>query len=535
MLLDINLFSAFYLSPSSDNIKHHASILLSHYGSEAAPAYALRHPDPSLPGSRNRYAVALYDSYHPDILYGEVLLIPEWTQPSLSQDEIRKNGGVPPPPQPILPSSFIIQLYNPDQQVLVTHGVSKWSATPQWVFEMPQQSFRQPSVSTIDRTQSDPTASEATPKLRFKWKKDGKLSKDYACSLSGKNTNLDGSKRKNQEPDITLSIFKHLKEITLYEPNLSRVEMEDPKGLEIVMLLSAVVIREVYNGHLRETFNVADVPRHLSNEAAASRKNSSDRTNRQNNNNNSFSQAASSPPPLPTSQRPPIFHSPPPTTTTNNVNNPSSNNNPRPPPTDPRSQWEIDAETAVLRKQVEREEREQRRAEHAETKRVKKMLEEEERRARAKQAEIDRETERLKREFERERKELKKQKQTQGASRPPPPPPPQPPLLPGRPNPSTLQIPGSFPNYMQQQQQQVPVQRPHSTSPYYPSVTGGGGGGGGGPYMYPPNNASSVAFTRPQRPPNPKPGGFFHLFGGSSSAAEQSGQQRLSKKASAVF
>ncbi|KAI4203411.1 MAG: hypothetical protein LQ350_001932 [Teloschistes chrysophthalmus] len=524
-MLDENL-PTFYLSPSSDNIKHHASVLLSHYGSEAAPAYSLRHPDPALPGSRNRYAVALYDSYHPDILYGEVLLIPEWTQPSLSQEEIRKNGGVPPPPQPILPPSFIIQLYNPDQQILVTQGVSKWSATPQWVFEMPQRSFRQPSVSSIDRTQSDPTASETTPKLRFKWKKDGKLSKDYVCSLSGKNTNPDGSKRKNQEPDITLSIFKHLKEITLYEPNLSRVEMEDPKGLEIVMLLSAIVIREVYNGHLRETFNVADVPWRLSNEAAASRKNSSDRTNRQHN-NNSFCQATSTPPPLPTSQRPPIFHSPPPTNNNNNNNNNNNHHkpnssNPRPPPTDPRSQWEIDAETAVLKKQVEREERERRRSEHAETKRVKKMLEEEERRARVKQAEIDRETERLKREYERERKEMKKQ--MQGASRPPPPSPM------GRPNPSTLQIPGSFTSYTQ-----PPVQRPHSTSPYYPNS----GGSGGGPYMYGANNVSSVAFNRQQRPPNSKPGGFFHLFGGSSTAGAgapgQSGHQRLSKKASAVF
>ncbi|KAL9592968.1 MAG: hypothetical protein Q9179_006202 [Wetmoreana sp. 5 TL-2023] len=120
-MLDENL-PTFYLRPSSDNIKHHASVLLAQYGYEPAPAYSVRHPDPALPGSRNRYAVALYDSYHPDILYGEVLLTPEWTQPSLSQDEIRRNGGVPPAPQPILPSSFIIQLYNPDQQILVQQG-----------------------------------------------------------------------------------------------------------------------------------------------------------------------------------------------------------------------------------------------------------------------------------------------------------------------------------------------------------------------------------------------------------------------------
>ncbi|KAL8738583.1 MAG: hypothetical protein Q9181_000634 [Wetmoreana brouardii] len=485
-MLDENL-PTFYLRPSSENIKHHASVLLAQYGYDPAPAYSLRHPDPALPGSRNRYAVALYDSYHPEILYGEVLLIPEWTQPSLSQDEIRRNGGVPPAPQPILPSSFTIQLYNPDQQILVQQGVSKWSATPQWVFEMPQRSFRQPSVSSIDRTQSDPTASETTPKLRFKWKKDGKLSKDYVCSLSGKNTNPDGSKRKNNEPDITLSIFKHLREVTMYEPNLSRVEMEDPKGLEIVLLLSAIVIREVYNGHLRETFNVSEVPRRLSNEVAPP-KTSTDRTRTQRNDQL---------PPLTTpslpSQRLPL--------------QPQASN-PRPPPTDPRSQWEIDAETARLKKQVEREERERRRAEHAETKRVKRLLEEEERKARQKQLEIDKETERLKREFEKEQR-LAQRNNT------------KPPLPPGRPN-ANLQ-----PNFAGSNYPQPPVQRPHSASPY-------------GPYMQPPgrNNASSSVFfggpsTNPRPPDGRRPApksSFFNFLGHSGHSG-----QKLTRKQSAVF
>ncbi|KAL9028311.1 MAG: hypothetical protein Q9196_003309 [Gyalolechia fulgens] len=485
-MIDENL-PTFHLKPSSDNVKHHASVLLSQYGSDPVPTYSLRHPDPALPGSKNRYAVALYDSYNPDIIYGEVLLIPEWSQPSLSQEEIRRNGGVPPAPQPILPSSFVVQLYNPDQQVLVQQGVSKWSATPQWVFEMPQQSFRQPSVSSIDRTQSDPTASENTPKLRFKWKKDGKLSKDYACSLCGKSTNLDGSKKKNKEPDITLSFFKHLREITMYEPNLSRVEMEDPKGLEVVILLSAIVIREVYNGQMRETFNVSDAARCLSGERRP-RKDSADRTNRQRNN-------------LPPNLVPPSLPSQQPL-----VQNPTSNV--RPPPTDPRSQWEIDAETARLRKQIEQEERERRRREHAETERVKKMLEKEEQRARQKQLDIDRETERLKREFEREQRQM--QRQTK-------------PALPTRPN-ASLQ-----PNLATSSYPQPPFQRPHSVSPYHtPS-----------PYMQPAGTAasSSVFFHGPSsgaRPPDgrrvrAKPSFFNRL------AHPDHPGQRLSKKQSAVF
>ena len=256
-------YIAFYLRPSSDNVKYNASVFLSHRGSDAAPAYSLRHPDPALPASKNRYAAALYDSYCPEILFGEVLLIPQWTQPTLSAEEIRLNGGVIPPPQPILPTEFTIQLYNPDQQVVVKSRPGSWNRDPSWEFEMPQQSFRQPSNSALDRTQSDPTASETTPKIKFKWKKEGKLSREYVCSLSGKSTNPDGSKRKNKEPDITIALFKHLKEITLYEPNLNRVDMEDPKGLEVVLLLSSIVIREVYNAHIKEVFNITEIPKEL--------------------------------------------------------------------------------------------------------------------------------------------------------------------------------------------------------------------------------------------------------------------------------
>ena len=360
---------------SSDGIKHNASVLLSQHGSDATPEYSLRHPDPSLPGSKNRYAVALYDSYNPEILFGEVLLIPEWTQPNPSPEQIRLNGGVSPPPQPILPTEFTIQLYNPDQQVLVKLHPGTWKSDAYWEFEMPQESFRKPSISALDRTQSDPTASENTPKLAFRWKREGTLSKTYVCSLSGKSRNPDGSKRKNREPDITIGIFKHYKEITIYEPNLQRVDMEDPKGLEVVILLGAVVIREVFNSGMREAFNITEPPRR-----------------------NSAENSHSTPPnPNLPARRHQIHHSSP-SIPTANQQNPSS----RPPPTDPRSQWELDAETARLRKQVEEEERKRRRAEAAETKRVKRMLEEEERRAREKQKEIDRETERLKRIYGKE-------------------------------------------------------------------------------------------------------------------------------------
>ncbi|KAI4252831.1 MAG: hypothetical protein L6R42_007819 [Xanthoria sp. 1 TBL-2021] len=275
----------------------------------------------------------------------------------------------------------------------------------------------------------------------------------------------------------------------MYEPNLMRVDIEDPKGLEVVMLLSAIVIREVYNGNMRDTFNVSDIPRRLSGETAP-RKNSYERTRRPR-----TDVLPSQAPPQPPHPRPLLQ---------------VQTINPRPPPTDPRSQWEIDAETARLKKEVEREERERRHAEHAETKRVKKMLEEEERRARLKQLEIDKETERLKRQFEREQRQAHKNNT---------------PSLPVRPT-ANLR-----PNFTGLNYPQPPVQRPHSANPYRPPA---------GPYLQgPANNASSSVFfgggsssnSRPQegRRVGSKPS-IFGLLGRS----DQSGQ-RLTKKQSAVF
>lgn len=333
--------------------------------------------------------MALYDSYNPEILFGEVLLIPQWTQKTPSQEEIRLNGGMPPPPQPILPTEFVIQLYNPDQQVTVKLHPRSMISAAYWEFEMPQQSFRQPSNSTLDRTQSDPTASETTTKIAFKWKKDGKLSKDYICALSGKSTNPDGSKRKNKEPDITVALFRQLREITIYEPNLYRVDMEDAKGLEVVLLLGAIVIREVFNSPLKDVFNIVDVATKNSNESS-SRKNS----------RNKHSAGGPSPSMMPSK----VQGSQNPQGSSQGLRLQTQLSTPLPPPTDPRTQWEIDAETARLKKQVEYEEHERRRTEHAEIKRVKKMVEAEEREARRKQAEVDKETERLKKIYAAEQK-----------------------------------------------------------------------------------------------------------------------------------
>lgn len=280
--------------------------------------------------------------------------------------------------------------------MVVRYKHKTWNSPASWDFEMPQRTFRQPSSSTLDRTQSDPAASDITPKLKFSWRKDGKLSKDLACYLSGKTTNPDGSKAKNKEPDITISIFKSLKEITLYEPHLYRVEMEDFKGLEVVLMLGAVVIRDVFFGQLREAFNVSDPPNVVA--ASGGRK--------------------------PTPPQQTTAHAPPKNSNSPNgrpslpqITIPQRETRP-PPPADPRTQWEIDAENARLRQQQEAEARERKKRAEEEERKTKKLLEAEQKAARKKQAEVDKETERLKKIYGREEQQIRQQQ----ASRPPMPP-----------------------------------------------------------------------------------------------------------------
>lgn len=387
-MLDENL-PTFYTKPSSDNPLS-STIFLSQRGSELQPEYTLRRPDPHLPASKNCYGVALYDSYNPEVLYAEVLVQPEWTQPTLSQAEIRAQNGIPAPPVPIVPNQFTIQLYNPDQQVTVRQIPGSWNTSAHWEFEMPQNSFRQPSVSALDRSQSDPAVSDVTPKIAFKWKRDGKLSKDISCYLSGKST--DG--RKNKEPDITVAMYKAGKDLTIYEPNMHRVDVEDVKGLEVVFLLSAAVIKDIFFNANREMFNInspntsnMNPKRKNSGPVIATGKSSTSPPPM-------MSGAAYSTPPsrVPASQIPPQQSSRP------------QQQAPRPPPvTNPRTQWEIDAETAALKALVEKEEREEKereRRDHEEQKKIKKMLEAEEKETekerKRKEAEIAKETERLK-------------------------------------------------------------------------------------------------------------------------------------------
>ncbi|KAM0723812.1 hypothetical protein Q7P37_000802 [Cladosporium fusiforme] len=402
-MLDENL-PAFFLKPSPDGIKHHRSFYLSHHGSDPEPAYALQHADPASPSAshKNCYAAALFDAYNREVLYGEVLARPLWNQPTLSQEEIRRNGGVPPPPLPVLPHEFYIQLYNPDQQIKCEMKEGKWGSSDSYEFSMPETSFRTPSASNLDKGQDDPSSLAITPKINFVWRKESRLSKDFTCYMTGKSTDTEKKKSK-KDPDIAIALWRSLREMTIYESNLGRVDIEDPKGLEVVLLLSAVVVKDLFfssKDRMGELFNITDGagPHKL---IHGGRKLSNPPQNHPSIAPPSTLAAPAVQPPTPNDIKRnslPRLQTTPPT---------STSSPPRPPPlADPRAQWELDAETARLRAQAQAEARaserkriEREKADEAERRRLQRMVEEEERQARRKQADIDRETERLRKKY----------------------------------------------------------------------------------------------------------------------------------------
>ncbi|KAI0975998.1 hypothetical protein F4678DRAFT_415503 [Xylaria arbuscula] len=353
-MLDENLPTFYFRQPSNNSLS--TNLYFTRNGSEPNAEYTLQRLDPALPQAKNKYAIALADVSAQGVIFAEVLIEPQFQQPSLSAAEIRARNGAPPSPAPVIPESFTVQLYNPDQQVIVKGEKSMWMGKESFEFEIPQQTFRIPSASQVDRQQNDPVASSLTPKIMFKWKRESKFSKDMTCYMTGRSV---GGK-KSKEPDITVALYKHGREtaITIYEPNLQRVEVEDRKGLEIVLLLSGEVIREIYLTPGRDSFNIGGAP-------SSKRRNSKP--------------LAPSPAGSP---NPDVY------TMTSGIGTsvPAKVNSPiTQQPTPPQEGGFND--------------REREKTEKAEQKRIKKMLEDEEKERRRRESAIEKETERLRKEF----------------------------------------------------------------------------------------------------------------------------------------
>ncbi|PQE15584.1 Reticulocyte-binding 2 like a protein [Rutstroemia sp. NJR-2017a BBW] len=159
---------------------------------------------------------------------------------------------------------------------------------------------------------------------------------------------------------------------------MHRVDVEDFKGLEVVLLLSAAVIKDIFFNASREMFNISSP--NTTPSGSNRKRNNSGPVIRESRSNSSPTMSGGMTPSLPAR-------------TQTNPNGPS--------PVNPRTQWEIDAETARLKALVEAEERERQRAEALEEQRIKQMLENEEKERRRREAEIAKETERLRKQYGR--------------------------------------------------------------------------------------------------------------------------------------
>lgn len=485
-MLDENL-PTFRLKPSSDN-PHSSLLYFTQNGSEPAAEYLIRRADPAVPASRSKYGIAICDPYNTDVVYGEVTVEPEWSQPTLSAAEIRAQAQAGAPPAPavaLVPDSFTIQLYNPDQSVAVKMVTGSWGKSDTWEFELPVQTFRKPTISALDREQQDssPAAADLIPRVMFRWKKDGLLSKDMTCYMTGQRLGT----RKNKEPDITIGLFKAAREsiLTVYQPNLHRVEVEDRKGLELVLLLASEVVKDLWLVPKADMFNVQGGGGSAPN--AAKRKNSRPVVNPAPMGPAVMSGALANITPVQAAPAPP-----PPAQQNTNTTQPAPNP-------------EVDAETRRLQALVEREQREREKAERAEQKRIKKMIEDEEKERRRREAEIAKETERLRKMYGVEGQDLPSDR----------------PSLPPRtaqqapPGPPHAAGPGHPPPGSPQQQLGPWGYGPPPTLPPRPVSAGPGQGGQG--------------FNPP--PQNPQPQGPFHsstlntLWKGAAGGLQQLQQQ----------
>lgn len=370
--------------PSSENPLN-TLLYFTHNGSEPSLEYLLKRPSPET--SKNQYALGLLDPHYSSVIYAEVLVKPEWSQPSLSAAELRAQNGVA-TVVPYTPDSFNVLLYNPDQSIPVICYQSKWTKSDSWEFEIPERSFRLPSTSQLDQETGASAISELTPKVLFRWKRDSRLSKDMTCYMTGRSV---GGK-KSKEPDITVAMFQSGKNsgaVSIYEPNMRRVEVEDRKGLETMFLLSAEVIKDLYLSPKQDPFNSSGAPVPVA--TPEGRKHT--------------------PPSGPSSRPGPPLSRPGPSSSGAVYASGALGNVPPPPPPqsipppprrDPQQQAQIDAETRRLQAMVAEEERSARdrdKRDQEEQKRIRRMLEQEDKERQRRQAEIDKETERLRKEY----------------------------------------------------------------------------------------------------------------------------------------
>ncbi|KAF8246544.1 hypothetical protein K440DRAFT_631056 [Wilcoxina mikolae CBS 423.85] len=188
----------------------------------------------------NTYTISLLDAHFPSITYATLTTTLTFAPSTDSA------------PRVVLPKDFTLHLFAPDSSIAFTHHHSALRGS-YWEFSLPKHSFPPPSNSALDATYTPPV----TDTLRFRWRKEGGVlsRSQLKCSLvSG-----------NDEPDIALAMYAGVGdkagrgELVVYESNFRRVEMEDLRGLEMVMLLGARIINDVWFLPTAMIFNAPDV------------------------------------------------------------------------------------------------------------------------------------------------------------------------------------------------------------------------------------------------------------------------------------
>ncbi|KAL7270443.1 hypothetical protein RUND412_006850 [Rhizina undulata] len=246
MPLDENL-PTFHLNP----LIHAPNVTTLAYtanGSESQQVYTKTRD----PKALSTYSATLHDFFVPDITYASVSCSPSIHTPATANE----------PQKILLPAEFRIDLFNPDSSVNIEFRHSTLRGN-YWEFTLPKTSFLQPTSSKLDVISSQYQLS-TMPRITFRWRKEGFMTRpQLRCSLVSPG-NLPNNKKKQGagEPDIPIAMFyglgdrKGAGEIQIYQSNLKRVHVEDFKGLEVVLILSAMVIAEVWFGNPLAAFNI---------------------------------------------------------------------------------------------------------------------------------------------------------------------------------------------------------------------------------------------------------------------------------------
>ncbi|TGZ78454.1 hypothetical protein EX30DRAFT_157158 [Ascodesmis nigricans] len=251
MPLDENFPIFLFSHDDPKRARHITAISSTISGSPPNPVYTYTRA----PSARNTYTAQLTDALFPSITYATIITDLEIPPPS---------PGTPLPAElkVLLPAEFTLNLYNPDSSVIFELHASTLRGN-YWEFTLPKRSFHPPSNSLID-AHYDPIPSE---RLTFRWRKEGGAltRKQLRCYLVSPG-NLPGpggrkTKKGAGEPDIPVAMFEGLGEksgrgeLTLYESNFRRMEVQDLKGLEMVLVMGARIVNDVYFCRTREMFN----------------------------------------------------------------------------------------------------------------------------------------------------------------------------------------------------------------------------------------------------------------------------------------